>query len=511
MQTMASPPVSSKQSKTRRKGREAASHVVNIFRLKSLPDRSPRQHRRRAPSVRLQDAIDLPIDPADGIASYEQVEFSFGTGDGNGNANGTAADSDELRSQQHLHFASPNLKEDLSLTDPCGHPTYERIDIFTGMCLFSTSIISKSMPEEKKVDARILESAPATSYEIDYITGSTSALADFVGALVLCCQAEEIYRPIHVTLDIPSIHYYAYIERHVEDGRCTPVEAIRWLRAVERRCKQIAAVFENVLRQKLLARGMTAHAPFTFSITPTPTIMSDLVHMTLAAGQIPRFEEVWRRLQDEQHVEKAWTSFLELLPPKEIPKSFSDLAHLLHVYEVVRLPLEQQPASRCTNSQHALSHSDPDIAMNSAPASLKPRLQRPELDRGASTTDLANIAKRRRHLVLAIDLESQRRIYKRAQPIFKSLRAVSSITGPTKKARASTAGSAADLILVEAYMMPTGAFTKDDKGDVRRVDSGCDVSGRTPQETSSLIADAVQDLANNGSLAGEAPMAGSSL
>lgn len=425
---MASQAPTSKQAKTRQKGRDAASHILGLFEPQSVCENSLDGRRPRAPSVQLQDTVDLPIAPKDGIASYERIEFNFPSEDchgtsndtSNGTNNSTSTGTEGFCSQQHLHFScTPNLKANLNLRDPIGLPLYERIDVFTGMCLFSPAIIHSSMSEDGQVDAAILERANHTPYEIDFISRGTSALADFIAALLLTFQAEEIYIPIHVSVDLPSSHYYGYIAQYVQDERCSIAEAIRWLGAVERRHSQIAEVFEESLRHQLKLRGI-GNESFTFSVSSTNNLLSVATYEALNAGHMPRLDTVWQRLKVEKNFDTAWPSFLAVLPEKEAPETFNDLSHLLHIFEVVRLPLEQG-ATR------------------------------------ARTTDSAGAGASGGHLVLAIDVEAQRRIYKRAQPLFKKLGAKPAEPKAGKKGSVSVSGAGAELVLVEAYLMPPQA------------------------------------------------------
>ena len=307
-------------------------------------------------------------------------------------------------STQLLHFSCPSLNTKEVLFAGHGIPLFDRVDILSGMCLFSAEIMRGSVMEDGHVDVRKLLYANPTLYEMEYIARSSSAIADVAATIILRSTAleqrahHEFSLPVSITLDVPSFHYYQLIDDKLEQGLCSASEAIAWIEAVEQRYDQVARVFENAVRYELGRRGISPTQDCEIRVSPRTNLVASSIHRALKDLRNPCLNNILHELGNQK--DGVWQDFYKLVPSHEQPQDFRALGYLFYIFQVVRPALMKNPMhSSLVNS----SGSD-----SSGPSS---RLQ---------------------SLLISVDDSAERRIYSRAQKFLKKIRnSPESLTNPT--------------------------------------------------------------------------------
>ncbi|KAJ9664575.1 hypothetical protein H2198_000226 [Neophaeococcomyces mojaviensis] len=294
----------------------------------------------------------------EGVSAFQHVEFSF-----------LNRNSSSLISTQLIHFSCPTLKLGERLFNEAGETGYQSINIVSGVCLFNSNIMTSSCNADGKICLQDLQYPRPTFYEMEYIARASSAIADIAAFLAL---SPDCKIPITITLDVPSFHYFQMIDEYVSSRRCTLSEALQWISAVERRCKVVGNVFRRAVTHELTLRigGVVNEVEIQLS-EPTDAVVRKSLFVALQSQKLPDLQEILKDL-DEQS-DKTWERFLSVLPEKEHPKTFKDLAYTFYVFHCVR----------------------PALAMKKEAG---------------------------RQLLLSIDDGAERRIYSRSQKVLKKVR-----------------------------------------------------------------------------------------
>lgn len=401
------------------KGKKAAIRVTQLLNGMSQTSLQPRamaddDRAPEMPFMRAGDAALVGGPPCEGhardlegISSFQKMEFHFSkasTYPGHGGG---------FTSAQHLHFSCPSLNADKTLFAEHGSPHFDRVEIVSGICLFSAKIVHRSVLEDGRLDVSKLRYARPTLYEMEYIARSSSAIADVASIIISKAHALEaqgrdgISVPVNISLDVPSFHYYQSIDKKLERGLCTASEALQWIEAVDRRHDQVAAVFATSVRHELRRRGVAPPHGCEIHVSPRANMVASSIRQAVQDGRSPSLDDVLQKLDSQK--DGTWRAFYRLVPLKERPQDFRALGYLFYVFQVVRRALTQ-----------------PTSSMNSSPESVS-RLS----SSSAKTT-------RSHPLLISVDDGVERRIYSRAQKMLKKIRhSPDGVTHPT---------------LVEAYL-----------------------------------------------------------
>ncbi|KAF1847420.1 uncharacterized protein K460DRAFT_257641, partial [Cucurbitaria berberidis CBS 394.84] len=315
-----------------------------------------------------------------------------------------------LKSTQYLQTSSPTIKFDDRLSIEANSGTFDNIDIISGVCLFNGYLLKSSIcnPESGKFDVEILRQARPTFHELEYISRSSTAIADIVGVLVSTSQVQGVQTPVSIGLDVPSFHYYHSAITAFDNGICTAEEALQWCEAVDLRHDQISHVFTAAVHHQLRRRGIE-DSKYSIRVSTKATHMAFSLKSALRDRKIASFDLVLRILDTEDT--GFWRSFYQLIPVKERPKDLSELGYLFYVFMVVKLAL--------TGRSSIESISAPKV--------------RVDCSRQASTE-----TSKPRRLIVSIDDPAERRIYSKSQDLLRILR--------------QSSGSPTDSALVEVYM-----------------------------------------------------------
>ncbi|KAF7184138.1 hypothetical protein CNMCM7691_004697 [Aspergillus felis] len=276
-------------------GEQAAAHL-SVY----LPDRA---------RLRLCEEVILVAAPhgtasriREGIASYHKIEFLF-------------PGSRQRKSTQMLHVCCPGLQSGATLLDSHNGPVHDSITILSGMCLFTRQILNNTTANGC-LDGQKLRHMPPTLYEMECIARLSSIIAD-VTTLTQSKFGEENHPVVNIVLDLPSWHYYQFIEEGLNSNARSLEEAIDWMEAIKLRCQQLASVLKK-------------------AISPESAVVDDLIKETLTLGHQLRLDDILSALSGRPH--SLWPQFYSLLRDRDKPHSIRDLAFLFYVFQVLVYP-----------------------------------------------------------------------------------------------------------------------------------------------------------------------------
>jgi hypothetical protein len=186
--------------------------------------------------------------------------------------------------------------DDFVFKDP-GATVFDTIDIISGACIFNADILKTSTYSSNsgEFDIEKLRQARPTSHEMDYISRSSTAIADIAGVLVSRVHGHGVQVPVRISLDIPSFHYDHSAITTFDDGVCTAEEALHWFEAVDFRRDQIAHVFTTAVRHQLRRRGVDP-ADYEIRDSSKATPMASLIKAALQDHRSPSLDNVLQEL-----------------------------------------------------------------------------------------------------------------------------------------------------------------------------------------------------------------------
>lgn len=379
-------------------------------RLESFLNGSQDSHEE--PSVELLEDAVISGSPCagaardrEGITSFHTVNFRFRE---------RVLKTPPLRSKstQMLHVACGSLKSGSILVDELGKSNYESIAVISGMCLFSDKIMRASVLESGSLDVSKLYYSRPTLYEMESIARTSPVIAD-IAAQILTKGTMAGKIPFQVVLDAPSWHYYQVVHDNLVGGRCTSAEALDWLRALELRCEQMTAVFENAVRHELGMRGVSSSS-YEILVAPGTIGVGGRIQSSLVCDMVPCISESLACVSQSEG--GAWAAFDSLVPEKEKPQNFRTLGNLFYIYESIRPALQlSRMVSHTTPEDNTI-----DLISDDSLSSTT--------SRSSETTPDSAI----RPLIISIDDRAERKIYSKAQAFIKKINKSSNIaSSPT--------------------------------------------------------------------------------
>nr|WCB22921.1 PthA [Penicillium thymicola] len=328
----------------------------------------------------------------EGIASYDKMEFLF-------------PGSRQRKSIQMLHVSCPSLQPGATLLDSHSGSVHDSITILSGMCLFTRKILN-STTTNGRLDGQKLRHMPPTLYEMECIARLSAIIAD-VTTLTQSNFGEDNHPAVNIVLDLPSWHYYQFIEDCIKSDTCSLEEAIDWTEAIKLRRQQLASVLKKAvwheLGQRQVAHKSTLKA---IQISPESTVVDELIKETLQRGHQPRLDDILHALSGTPH--SLWPQFYSLLRDRDKPHSIRDLGFLFYVFQVVRPALLKA------------------IPCQEAPSSKAPACEQPNLHRGQRQ------CLPQRPLIISLDDRAERKIYSQAHSLLLRLsRSSNQLVNPT--------------------------------------------------------------------------------
>lgn len=250
-----------------------------------------------------------------------------------------------LISTQYFHPRSFTIKQTLLKETTPVH--FNRIEINTGICLFSQRVLSTSPGHGKSPDTGdqlaippIPTSLRLTLYELETITRMSLAVADVVGLV------GNVYKncdtPIQINIDVPDFQYYWTACELLETRMVTVEYAKSWIEAIDCRKNQLEKIMKSVLRKLLMDRHISGVKIATSSGTEAA---ANLVKKQLETGSIPSFEEALDALRSKGDDAEMWRLFLDNLDSRQQPSDFASLGRLMYVFKTIKPALANHDIS----------------------------------------------------------------------------------------------------------------------------------------------------------------------
>ncbi|CAI7657871.1 unnamed protein product [Penicillium pancosmium] len=197
---------------------------------------------------------------------------------------------------------------------------FQHIDINTGICLFSKSLLLSSPGNGQSINVHdnfvvppLPQNDKPTVYELEIIVRLSSAIADTV-ALIGSPHCKET--PISINIDIPDFQYYWTACELLQHNLVSVEFAQKWIRRSLLRARQLPAV--------------------AITITPGTEAAVALVEESVALGIVPSLENILTALQTQGDDAARWKEFLYHLDQKSRPSTVGDLSRLIYVFKAVR-------------------------------------------------------------------------------------------------------------------------------------------------------------------------------
>jgi hypothetical protein len=225
------------------------------------------------------------------------------------------------------------------------NPTqFQRIDINTGICLFSKSLLFSSPGNGQPINFHenfvvppLPQNDKPTVYELEIIVRLSSAIADIV-ALIGIPHCRET--PVNVNIDIPDFQYYWTACELLQHNLVSVKFVQTWIRRVSERRKRLQNIITSAIQSQLRERQLPA---LTITITPGTEAAVTLVEANVSLGIVPTLEQILTVLQTQGDDAARWMVFLNHLDQKSHPSTVGDLSRLIYVFKAVRPILKPQP------------------------------------------------------------------------------------------------------------------------------------------------------------------------
>jgi hypothetical protein len=219
---------------------------------------------------------------------------------------------------------------------------FKRIDINTGMCLFSKAVLSaspghgQSINDDEKLPIPPLpRNHKPTAYELEIITRLSFAIADVVGLIGEPHRSRNT--PVAINIDIPDLQYYWTACELFERGLVTIDYVQSWIAMIDKRRKQLKNILTSTIRAMLLDRHL---CDIDIHITPGTEPAVELVKKSVAIGAVPCLEELVGALRSQGENGVRWREFLDNLDPRHQPSTVEELGRLMYIFKTVRPALE---------------------------------------------------------------------------------------------------------------------------------------------------------------------------
>lgn len=249
-----------------------------------------------------------------------------------------AKDANMAEAYSQLHCRSRNgfesinyLKAHFACDNVPLHGTTSHVDIKTGMCLFSRSILTFSPGHEaaQRLAPPLPNTSVPTLYELEIICRTTSAIADLVG-LVRGGAAAEITLVVH--LDLPDFQYYWSVCELFQQGLASLKYVQNWIHAIDTRTHQLTRAFASTLQAALGDRGLAEEA---ISLDSGKKPLVALLKKAICSGRIPTLAELLEEMARNDET-SAWSKFYGAIAKPRRPVTVADLGRLLYVYSTVK-------------------------------------------------------------------------------------------------------------------------------------------------------------------------------
>ena len=302
----------------------------------------PRSSREEYPAVTIGESAFISRPPSSSLDSsdmtevYTQIQLQY--------KNGATATQ---YFNPHCSTIKPNHLKD---------ERFKHIDINTGICLFSKSVLStspghgsSSADDEMPVIPTLPGKVNPTLYEMEIITRLSSAIADTVGLVGNVHLDSENPINININIDIPDFQYYWTACDLLQRKLVTISYAQSWIATIDERRNQLEAVMTSVIRAMLRDRLLCG---VKVNITSGTESAGALVKEKIALGAVPSLEEIVSALRSRGKDAAQWRELFDHLDPRHQPLNVGDLSRLMYVFKTLKPALcQKSPSTACGSIQ----------------------------------------------------------------------------------------------------------------------------------------------------------------
>ena len=222
---------------------------------------------------------------------------------------------------------------------------FQRIDINTGICLYSKSLLLTSPGSGQSIDFHEQFEVPPlpknekpTIYELEIIMRLSSAIADVVALIGRPHTMKET--PISINIDIPDFQYYWTAFEFLQHNLVSIEFVQHWMRKINERRRRLHNILVSVIRSMLRDRQLPA-VPITLT-TGTEAAVT-LVEKSVALGIVPTLEQILTVLKTDGNDASRWREFLYNLDERLQPSTVGDLSRLIYIFKAVKPVLKSEP------------------------------------------------------------------------------------------------------------------------------------------------------------------------
>lgn len=259
---------------------------------------------------------------------YTKVQFQF---------------SNAVTSTQYFNCHCSTIKPAL-LNEP-SFAKFTSIDINSGICLFSSSLLSTSpghgqptgYDEKKPIIPPLPRNNEPTIYELEIITRLSSAISD-TASLIGNAHRSHNTR-ISINIDIPDFQYY-WTACELFEWKLVSLHYVKnWIAVIDERRRQLKTIMTSILGWMLTDRHLSAiDINITSGTEPAVALIKEKVDM----GTTPSFDEIKGTLSSQGEDAGQWKEFLDNLDSRYQPATVGDLGRLTYVFKAVKPALEHQ-------------------------------------------------------------------------------------------------------------------------------------------------------------------------
>ncbi|KAJ6178065.1 hypothetical protein N7519_008526 [Penicillium mononematosum] len=237
--------------------------------------------------------------------------------------------SNGMTSTQYIHPRCFTIKQ--ALLKEAGPVRFNRIEINSGICLFSKGVLSTSPGHGKSTDTgNQLEIPPLpkhnrlTIYELETITRMSSAIADTVGLIGAAYKSRDT--PVQRVTS--------------SDGGLSQSSMSRaGLKQSIGEKKQLGSIMTSVLRKMLMDRHI---CDVNIAISSGTEAAITLVREKMETESIASLEEILDALRSRGNDSEMWRLFLDNLDPRQQPTDMESLGRLIYVFKSTKPALAKQ-------------------------------------------------------------------------------------------------------------------------------------------------------------------------
>ncbi|OQE19331.1 hypothetical protein PENFLA_c019G03731 [Penicillium flavigenum] len=250
--------------------------------------------------------------------------------------------SNGMTSTQYIHPRCFTIKQ--ALLKEAGPVRFNRIEINSGICLFSKGVLATSPGHGQSTDTGNQLAIPPlpkhnrlTIYELETITRMSSAIADTVGLIGAAYKSRDT--PVQVNIDVPDLQYY-WTACDLFGRGLVSVEYVKsWIEAIDRRKKQLGSIMTSVLRKMLMDRHI---CDVNIAISSGTEAAITLVREKMETESITSLEEILDALRSRGSDSEMWRLFLDNLDSRQQPSDMESLGRLIYVFKSIKPALAKQ-------------------------------------------------------------------------------------------------------------------------------------------------------------------------